>query len=70
MNCYYDVLLNFDNPNTTNDARRSLTPCNCMPACTSISYTAEVTQMDYDWRNIRRAYNDRNFNFEEYSGYE
>lgn len=69
MKCFFDVLLSFGNPNSTNDAQRSLTPCNCMPACTAISYTAEVTQMDYDWRHIRKAFSDRDWNFEEYPGY-
>lgn len=31
--------------------------CNCLPACTSISYDSEITQATYEWKNYFRALN-------------
>jgi len=32
------------------------TQCNCLPACTSINYDAEISQADFDWDNLRHAH--------------
>lgn len=31
--------------------------CNCLPACTSLSYDAEISQATYEWKNYFRALN-------------
>lgn len=54
INCYkeaeYELLgIEFKRAlETSKGARRSGTECNCLPACTSISYEAEISQADYD----------------------
>lgn len=35
---------------------RGETTCNCLPACTSIVYDAEISQADFDWKNLFIAY--------------
>lgn len=30
--------------------------CNCLPACTSITYDAEISQAKFDWRSLFNAY--------------
>ncbi|GAB0099479.1 pickpocket protein 28 [Sergentomyia squamirostris] len=32
------------------------TQCNCLPACTSIAYDAEISQADFDWESLFIAY--------------
>lgn len=36
---------------------RGQTSCNCLPACTSITYEAELSQADFDWVNLFHAFN-------------
>lgn len=31
--------------------------CNCLPACTSISYDSEISQATYEWKNYVAAVN-------------
>ncbi|KAL9905474.1 pickpocket protein 28 [Glossina fuscipes] len=31
---------------------RAATTCNCLPACTSIAYEAEISQSDYDYKSL------------------
>lgn len=31
---------------------RAATTCNCLPACTSIAYEAEISQADYDYKSL------------------
>lgn len=31
--------------------------CNCLPACTSITYDAEISQAPFDWTELFGAYN-------------
>lgn len=38
---------------------RGVTTCNCLPACTSIAYEAEISQTDYEYN---AAVNGRNIN--------
>lgn len=33
------------------------TGCNCLPACTSITYDAEISQANFDWVSLYTAYN-------------
>lgn len=35
---------------------RGETSCNCLPACTSIVYEAELSQADFDWHSLFMAY--------------
>lgn len=30
--------------------------CNCLPACTSITYDAEISQAEFDWKEMFNAY--------------
>ncbi|KAL5291214.1 hypothetical protein ACFFRR_010555 [Megaselia abdita] len=54
MNCFkeaeYELLgLEFEKAlETSKGLHRGETECNCLPACTSISYDAEISQADYD----------------------
>lgn len=34
---------------TTSENVRGQTTCNCLPACTSIAYEAEISQADYEY---------------------
>lgn len=31
--------------------------CNCLPACTSIRYDAEISQAPFDWNRLKEAFN-------------
>lgn len=31
--------------------------CNCLPACTSITYDAEISQAPFDWNEMLAAHN-------------
>jgi hypothetical protein len=31
--------------------------CSCLPACTSITYSAETLQTTFDWKSRTRAFN-------------
>lgn len=54
MNCYkeaeYELVgIEFEKAlEKSKGVHRSGTECNCLPACTSISYDAEISQADYD----------------------
>jgi hypothetical protein len=37
--------------------KRGVTNCHCLPSCTSITYDAEISQADYDWRSVLKAHN-------------
>ena len=37
---------------------RGETECNCLPACTSIAYEAEISQADYDYQSQFEAFRD------------
>lgn len=30
--------------------------CDCLPACTSVQYDAEISQADFNWKNLFMAY--------------
>lgn len=40
--------------------------CNCLPACTSITYDAEISQARFDWKQLFSAFNSP---FEEFPGF-
>ncbi|XP_055911783.1 pickpocket protein 28 [Eupeodes corollae] len=40
---------------------RGATECNCLPACTSIAYEAEISQADYDYASQFRAYKEESY---------
>lgn len=40
--------------------------CNCLPACTSITYDAEISQAPFDWVSLFNAYNSP---LDEFPGY-
>lgn len=35
---------------------RGRTECDCLPACTSIQYDAELSQADFDWARLFMAF--------------
>ncbi|XP_031638214.1 pickpocket protein 28-like [Contarinia nasturtii] len=37
--------------------RNAATGCNCLPACTSITYDAEISQAKFDWVGLFQAFN-------------
>lgn len=41
---------------STAGSGRGETNCNCLPACTSISYEAELSQADFNWQELFKAY--------------
>lgn len=41
---------------TSKENYRGETKCNCLPACTTIAYDAEISQAEYDFRSQFRAY--------------
>lgn len=55
MKCYKDVELKL----SIKDAMGNRS-CDCLPACDSISYDAELSQAKYDLREIYRAKNQSN----------
>lgn len=38
------------------DSKRGSTKCDCLPACTSIQYDAEISQATFDWKSLFVAY--------------
>lgn len=41
---------------SSTDSRRGVTECNCLPACTSITYDAEISQARFNWEDLFKAY--------------
>ena len=39
------------------------TNCDCLPACSSLQYGAEISQADFDWKNVLTAYNENHTEF-------
>lgn len=52
MRCYKDAELRLSMKDAMGTRR-----CDCLPACESISYDAELSQAKYDLREIYRAKN-------------
>jgi len=40
----------------TNEDLRYTSDCSCLPACTSISYSAEILQTSFDWKSRSAAF--------------
>ncbi|XP_037032181.1 pickpocket protein 28-like [Bradysia coprophila] len=61
MNCYLKAGSNllkeqFAKRLTLEPGAESVTGCNCLPACTSITYDAEISQAPFDWKSLTIAY--------------
>uniref|UniRef100_A0A182FU38 Uncharacterized protein n=1 Tax=Anopheles albimanus TaxID=7167 RepID=A0A182FU38_ANOAL len=59
IDCYNeaeDELLEEDVKYMVNKTRDYRARCNCLPACTSIQYDAEISQADLDWKSLFAAY--------------
>lgn len=41
---------------TSKENYRGKTKCNCLPACTTIAYDAEISQAEYDFRSQFEAF--------------
>lgn len=41
---------------SSTDSQRGVTECNCLPACTSITYDAEISQARFNWEDLFKAY--------------
>lgn len=39
------------------ESSTTINSCNCLPACTSISYDSEISQAPYEWKKFFRAIN-------------
>lgn len=46
---------------TSKENYRGKTKCNCLPACTTIAYDAEISQAEYDFRSQFKAYGYLNY---------
>lgn len=60
ITCYdqaEDDLLHEQYINGIDANKGSPNECNCLPACTSIKYDAEISQAPYDWKNLFKAFN-------------
>ncbi|XP_068618051.1 pickpocket protein 28-like [Battus philenor] len=42
---------------TVEEARKVVSRCKCLPACTSLEYEVETSQAEYNWRDLFTAYN-------------
>lgn len=54
VSCYYDAEDELFNP-YEGPTHEDL-GCNCLPACTAITYDAETSQADFDWRKLVEAH--------------
>lgn len=52
--CFYDAEDELLNPYEGTPSEEL--GCNCLPACTAISYDAETSQADFDWRQLLAAH--------------
>lgn len=50
LTCYKSNSRDLRVPKVTKGVKRALNYCNCMPACMSLSYTAEKFAMEFDYR--------------------
>lgn len=60
ITCYdqaEDDLLQEQYVNGITDSKDSPNECDCLPACTSIRYDAEITQAPFDWLRLSSAFN-------------
>lgn len=60
ISCYdqaEDDLIQEQYVNGITDDRNSHSECNCLPACTSIRYEAEISQAPFDWQKLYSSFN-------------
>ncbi|KAL3273911.1 hypothetical protein HHI36_015338, partial [Cryptolaemus montrouzieri] len=51
--------------NRDRDSDEALIDCDCLPGCTTLTYNAETSQADFDWRNVFQSFK---VNFSEFPG--
>lgn len=59
MACYNraeDDLLKQDFMEGLTKTEKKKKGCNCLPACTSVTYDAEISQASFDWKSLFIAY--------------
>lgn len=52
---------------SSDENKSGITNCDCLPACTSINYDAEISQASFDEQKVIEQYGDNMTEFEEYS---
>lgn len=60
IKCYNDAedkLLEHDFVEGLKNVHSAASGCNCLPACTSITYDAEISQAKFDWIGLFKAFN-------------
>lgn len=58
VNCYLEAELDLlEDSEEHVETSRTINSCNCLPACTSISYDTEISQSTYEWKNFYKALN-------------
>lgn len=57
VNCYIWAEDDLLEDSETVDSILKIKSCNCLPACTSISYDSEISQATYEWKNYFQAIN-------------
>lgn len=56
-NCYNSAENDLLESTDAMELFRTVRSCNCLPACTSISYDSEISQARYEWQSYFRALN-------------
>lgn len=51
---------------SSDDNKSGITGCDCLPACTSINYDAEISQADFDEQKVIAQYGENITEFEDY----
>ncbi|KAJ6649409.1 Pickpocket protein 28 [Pseudolycoriella hygida] len=57
VNCYTDAEIHLLEDSNSIEASTNIISCNCLPACTSISYDSEISQAGYEWKKYSKAIN-------------
>ncbi|KAG4078929.1 hypothetical protein HA402_010881 [Bradysia odoriphaga] len=57
VNCYIEAEMDLLEDSDTIETSKKINSCNCLPACTSISYDTEISQSSYEWKNFYKALN-------------
>ncbi|XP_037031900.1 pickpocket protein 28-like [Bradysia coprophila] len=57
VNCYIEAEMDLLEDSDTVETSKKINSCNCLPACTSISYDTEISQSSYEWKNFYKALN-------------
>lgn len=57
VNCYTFAENDLLEDTDTIETSMKINSCNCLPACTSISYDSEISQATFEWENYGRAMN-------------